>query len=349
MSNTETANRGFRIANCEVRENRARGLRITSGGGEIIGNTIDGCSAQGILFECDTKGFWPPKRWVDDVTVRGNEILDAGMTWMSRADSTGILTLHRPGPDASTVGYPHHDLTIEGNTIERTASAGVILGDASGVDVTNNEITDPNQLDYDSNDYGFVLEHSGEISLSGNHVGGETGGGERPAFGYERDTERVTVTENTVASAGGRTAAELLRWVPITFRFDQVVVPAEQRESSTDNRSLALRLTELSLLEDAGNSVLTADVGSDEEGLTFGEGVHAPASNDEESWRWLGGPTAEATLYARSDAIEAASQIELRGYPIVAPLGIDLAVDGSDVGQVTFEEKGLGTASVSLQ
>jgi hypothetical protein len=346
LANRSTSNRGFTIRNCTVENHRARGIRVTAGPGVIEDNTVRGSSGQGLLFECGTEGNWPPKRWAHDVTVRNNTISNSGMVWLSRDGSTGILTKHRTHTE--TTGYPHYGITVENNTIRNVATYGAKFADASDLTLRDNEFSRLNQLDFDNADYGVVLEHDDGVELTGNRVAGPTGSGDPVAFGLRRQSRNLSLTDNVLVTADGERPAELTQWVPLTFSFSHTVVPSENDPESTDDRHLAFMIREVTLLAGDGSTIRTLNVGRDEDGMQVGEGVYGPIANDEGSWRWLGGPNATATIFLRSNDLEAASTIEIRGNPVEAGVEADVTVDGAQVARLALGERTPQTYTIEL-
>jgi hypothetical protein len=98
--------------------------------------------------------------------------------------------------------------------------------------------------------------------------------------------------------------------------FNKTVVPAEVNPDSTDERRLAFAADAIRFV-DGGEEIAAFDIGGPGDEPLFIEGVFGPGSNADESWRWLGGYTEEATLLVEDD-VAGADELVLRGLPMVS-------------------------------
>jgi hypothetical protein len=203
LLNTATANHDYVVRNNEMRNNRARPIRVSSSEGVIEGNTIDGCNGAAIVLEANS-GHQLPKGWVENVTVRNNTIRNAGLVNLAWNNSTGILCEARTGP--AVRGRPNRNVEIVGNDIERTASAGIEVADTDGLTIENNSIADPNRLEFAGQHYGFVLRNDADITVGGNTV---TGPSSLQGFGRQSECENLTVESNELVVDGSQRDATI--------------------------------------------------------------------------------------------------------------------------------------------
>jgi hypothetical protein len=135
---------------------------------------------------------------------------------------------------------------------------------------------------------------------------------------------------------------------PLELRFNKTVNPSERDPDSTDDRELAFKCHNLSLVEAGGVSILSVNVGGDESDIVFVGGVYSATARDDESWRWFGGPDAITKLYFPSEVLDTASQMKLRGLPSTDDLTISLYLEDTLIDETDFERDGLKTYILSL-
>jgi hypothetical protein len=322
--NRATANHGFEVRNNDVRNNRASLVRIASGRGELVGNTLSGSSSPAVELECDTRGVWSPKGWLYDVTVAENTVERSGMNYINpRVDPTAIHVLHRAAQPNE--GTPHRDIRIRDNEISDSGGLGVRVEDATSVDVTGNEISNPNGLDrrrfLGRAGYGVGLENVADVTLSGNRVAGAS---DRLAtFGWRADTTGVEASKNTLVVGGESQPPDVVEAASVTVSFSRT-------RASDGGRHLGFMCFELSLLDADSAVVESVDVGGAEDGVNFASGAYSRASHDGRTWRWLGGPAERAVIQFSRTAVGDATHIRLDGVPGLEDTSARVAVDGEE-------------------
>ncbi|MCX6896850.1 MAG: right-handed parallel beta-helix repeat-containing protein [Verrucomicrobia bacterium] len=126
--------------NNTVRNNRGRGILMTSGGKVLIENNLfERPSMMGVLIDGDNE-FWYESGGVEDVTIRSNRFIG-----LSSSAPMFRLGPTQPGERRALPPY-HHNIRILGNTIE---SAGPVVVDASrvgGLEFSGNTVRLPASL-----------------------------------------------------------------------------------------------------------------------------------------------------------------------------------------------------------
>lgn len=340
LANQASDNRDFVVRNNVVRECIANPIRIAAGPGLIEGNELDGSARNGIWFRCDTSGKFAPKRWSNDVVVRGNRITRAGRTFFGGTGPDGIDVVYRPGDGIEERSQPHRNLTIVDNEIAASASLGIRLHDVAGVRVESNEMRDLHHLDYGTGRFGIELENVTDATVTGNRV---TGSADRLfQFGVVRASSEVSASGNSLVLDGESRPARLVSWIPIRFAFDRTVTPSES------DRSLAVRVLRLALLDGTGTEIRAVDVGGDERGARFGAGVYDPERTPDGSWRWFGGASGEAVLFMTDADLEAARTLRVHATAITDGIEATVSVTGSETDQVMFDTGEVRAYRISL-
>lgn len=217
-----------------------------------------------------------------DHYATGNKILHLG----SEAAEVGYVPVVIPGyndtgiPDSQREDNPVLEATPDrfARVIER---AGPHLGDAEAVLVTSfNEWYENTQIEpYEA--YGTeYLEITRDKLATGDYPD------------YQADGTRLRLD------------------------FNKTVVPAEVNPDSTDERQLAFAADAIRFV-DGGEDIVTYDIGVPSDEPLFLEGVFGPGSHADDTWRWLGGYTEEATLLVEDD-VAGADELVLRGQPMVS-------------------------------
>lgn len=123
----------------------------------------------------------------------------------------------------------------------------------------------------------------------------------------------------------------------LRLEFDTTVVPSATNPDSTDDRELAFMAGGLDLL--VGDQPLQRyDIGTPAEEPLFLEGAFAPVSNPDRSWRWLGGRTAETTVFL--EVAERPDRAILYGQPMTSNgISANVFFEGSRTDQVAFGDR----------
>lgn len=211
LLNTDYGNDEFAIEDNVVRDCMARLVRIGAGPGEVANNTLAGSSNQIVFLESDTRGTFPPKGWVEGVTVRDNEIRRAGLNGFANANVAAVHVVHRSGLDAD--GRPHRDVEILDNDIAETANVGIRCADVEDVRIEDNDLSDLNRLEYpqvaDEAGYGMGFENVDGATVASNRVAG--GRDVLSAFAWTRNSDRVSLSDNQLVIDGESVEPRVVR------------------------------------------------------------------------------------------------------------------------------------------
>lgn len=337
LTNTATGNRDFTIRNNTVRNNRASLIRVSGGSGTIKNNHLEGSSNPLIEIEADSSREFEAKGWVRNLSIQNNQIRRSGLNYFAHTECAAIHTTHTTPRNISTTGRPHRNIEIVNNEFENHAHLGLKLEDAKGIQVLNNSFSNLNQLPYESffgkSGYGIGLSNINQAEIAENSVNGT--GDELYQFGWQRASQRITSQNNELTINGEAVNPEIPASVPVTLDFDRTVKPSEIYDAKDDN-PLSFFCEELSLLDGGGETILYVDVGGEEQNIEFGEDVYPPAN----SGRWFGGPSAQGVLYFLDIHLSRATQLQLRGYPIVDEISAEVIIDDKKADNITFGSSG---------
>lgn len=133
----------------------------------------------------------------------------------------------------------------------------------------------------------------------------------------------------------------------LQLRYGRTLTPPAEPELE-----FAMQLGELALTDDAGETVRTYNVGVPENEPYLLEGAYGPPKDDGPlgTWRWLGGPTQQSTIYLDPECAEAASADLYGMAPSFAdgPVSSDVYVNGERTDSVELAPEP-STYTVSLQ
>lgn len=342
VGNVATASHDFVVRNNRIRNIRGVLIRIAASHGVVEDNVIEGASRIGVEIECDTNdSTYAPKGGVRDVTVRNNQISRPGLNYLAGPSPSGIRIHHRTRDGTSTAGQPNRDITVEGNTIENGAHLGVEVEHAAGVQIKNNDMRNLNQLEYpDDGKYGVALNHVTNAKVTENLAAGLDES--LTQFGVQHRSENITVAENRLKINGESVPARLVSWTPVRVAFNRTVSP------DGTNRSLALRCFRAALVDGTGETIMETNIGSDEVGIQFGDGVYFVEQVEDESWRWMGGESGVAFLYFQETHLKQASMLRLDAKPIETGIQADITVDGRGTDQIDFDSTHRKVSEISL-
>ncbi len=130
----------------------------------------------------------------------------------------------------------------------------------------------------------------------------------------------------------------------VELDWGQLVVPAERDSGSGDTRELAFMCNELTVLDGAGDPLVSYDIGSEEDEPVYIGGSFFAESYDGETMRWFGTSYGKTTMLVDADR-DAIGGLELRGSPITE-MEVRLAV--GDRSAVTRLEDGAHTYRLML-
>jgi len=208
IGNQATASRDYTIRGCELRDHRGNLIRVSAGHGVIEENVLAGAHQTGIELHTYSKGNWPPKGRIVDVTVRNNHISRPGLNYLAGLQTAGIYLHHDPPADVTTEGRPNENIAIVDNEIETCASVGMEINGTAGLQLEGNTMRDLHHLDYPNKGLGLTLTNVADATLSGNTVVGSSD--RLQAFGARDACEDISLSENTLRIDGDPSPAELV-------------------------------------------------------------------------------------------------------------------------------------------
>lgn len=344
LRNPASGSQNFTVRNNEFRNHRANLIRIAASHGEVTNNVLEGCPINPIELETDTYGFFAPKGWVRDVVVSDNRIERPGLNYYAGQNPVGIHVHLRVAPEATPNGRPNRDIRISNNTITHGASGGVHIASAENVRVADNEMANLNRLDIPGfADFGVSLDNVVSADVVDNVAIGSDDS--LDYFGMKSEAESVTEDGNQLIIGGETRPGKLIELVPMLFEFNQTVRPSEVNDDSDDDRPLAFRCQWLQLLNEDDEVIVDIDVGTAEEGISFGEGVFPPEDDD---WRWFGGPSKKARLSFAESELEQATRLRFHGYPMASGISAVIYVESHRTDEVSFGRREPQTFDVSL-
>lgn len=135
---------GFMIRNCTFEDHRARALRIMAPQGTIENNVFRRIRTAAIAVGTEY-GFWREAGWVDRLTIRNNLLEDVCQehgAFSPRCYALGAISVFARRDDRTQAAYwpGNRQITIEGNRIRGSATAGIYVAAADDVTVRNNRL-----------------------------------------------------------------------------------------------------------------------------------------------------------------------------------------------------------------
>jgi hypothetical protein len=347
LRNRATGSQNFAVRDSEFRNHRANLIRIAASDGVVENNTLEGCSINPIELETDLESqVFAPKGWTSDVTVRNNTVSRAGLDYYAGATPVGIHVHHRPAPNHPSAGKPNRNITIVENEVEAAAMGGIRVEATNDATVEGNTLSKLNQLDFPQfADVGVTLDHVSGATVRNNTARGTANS--LDYFGLKLASDDPTISENRLVVDGTTKEGNLVSLRPMTLAFSRTVQPSEVNEDSQDERPLAFRCTEIELVDANETTVLRIDVGRNEDGVSFGDGVWPPSSDG--GWRWFGGARESAVLYLADSILSTSTTVRLRGYPIVKGISATVSVTGQQRDTVMFESGETRTYTVDIE
>ena len=148
----------------------------------------------------------------------------------------------------------------------------------------------------------------------------------------EYGSDYLEITANKIAtgavSSADRTETNL------RLKFNKTLTPS----NSADDRELAFMAKRL-LIEDGAETVKEYNIGSPGDEPLLVTGYYLPESNNGQSWRWFGGPSAEVVIYFTEDLQDADSG-RLIGRPIeLGEISADVFFDEMKTDHIEFTEQ----------
>lgn len=175
-----TAHPDVIFRNNTVRNNRGRGILMTSGGKVVIENNLfDHPSWSGVLTDGDNE-FWYESGGVEDVTIRSNKFIG-----LSSSAPMFRLGPTQPGEKRTLPPY-HHNIRILDNLIESASPVVVDASRVSGLEFSGNTVQLPANPKNPA--AAFVLNACEGVVLRGNKFN-------QPAQIQSKASEKTVVLE----------------------------------------------------------------------------------------------------------------------------------------------------------
>jgi len=180
---------GYVIRNNTFRNHRYRAILAKGSNGLIEGNQIYGCSNDAISL---TPILYSECGFSRNVTVRGNTIQHVGMLpWHQAAIKVSVI-----GGSAIT-GREHRNITIENNVIEDVGSNGILITNASGVTIRDNQISKIGVRRVSSKTpLAIEVRQSEQVSISGNAIAASLPESARIVAGESCDAQSIAARDN---------------------------------------------------------------------------------------------------------------------------------------------------------
>ncbi len=161
-----TCQPNFLMRGCEVRQNRARGILVSTAGECLVeNNRFVKCTYAGIMTAGDAN-YWFESGPVRNLTIRNNYFADQGL-------AVGNAAVMHIVPEVDcridTNYYYHHNIVFENNTIDAFSRTLVNARSIKNFVFRNNTIT--RSTDYPAADPAektFILHNCRDVEISGN-------------------------------------------------------------------------------------------------------------------------------------------------------------------------------------
>lgn len=148
----------------------------------------------------------------------------------------------------------------------------------------------------------------------------------------EHGSDYLKIAANKIATepvSNGHSTETRLR-----LEFNKTVIPS----NSEDDRELAFKAKRI-IIEDGSEKVKEYNIGSPEDEPLLLTGYYSPESNNGQSWRWFGGPSAKVDIYF-TDELENADSGRLIGSPIEnGEISADVIFDGKNTDHIEFDDE----------
>ena len=178
-----------RITDCEVRNNRARGMLIQTRDVVIDNCRFRGCSSAGIIVLTEVAHFFE-SIGTRDVTVRN--CLFEGVNY-GAAMVPGALCAMAWMKDFTYPPKPgiHRNVTFEENTIRQTDNSAIFVAGVDGITLRNNRVERAcDRPTVDTGGYAIYVMSSRNVRLQDNRIAAQQGQGFKEAVGWGAGVEK---------------------------------------------------------------------------------------------------------------------------------------------------------------
>ena len=198
MMSLDYVGNGFAIRNNVFRNHRYRSMLIKASSGVIEGNRIYGCSNDAITL---TPHLNREGGFARNVVIRGNSIEHVGMLpWHKAAIRVGV---YGGGPELAC--REHRNIVIEDNTIDDVAGNGVVVANASDVQVRGNRISGVGLRRVSSKvPVAIEVRNAQSVRLTGNAISRTPAVSARIAIAESCDRDTVVADGNRFEPAPGQ-------------------------------------------------------------------------------------------------------------------------------------------------
>lgn len=179
-----------RISNCEVRNNRARGMLVQTRDAVIEGCRFRGCTSAGVLVLTEVAHFFE-SIGTRDVTIR-NCTFEGVNYGAAMAPGALCAMAYLKGFTYPPKPGIHRNVTFEGNIIRQTDNSAIFVAGADGITLLNNRIELAcDKPTSDTGRYAVYVTSSRNVRLSGNHIPAtKQGAGFREPVGWGTGVEK---------------------------------------------------------------------------------------------------------------------------------------------------------------
>ncbi|MDU0354209.1 right-handed parallel beta-helix repeat-containing protein [Paraglaciecola aquimarina] len=174
-----------------VRENRARGVLVTTKGKVIIENNYFNNQMHGILIEGDNK-YWYESGAVEDVVIRNNKFVNVGFDNENRYPlyASPMLTKEQRIGE----GHYHRNIDFSNNYIKSINGAIIHAKSVTGLTISNNVIEQSVDYPITETPKSIELIYTDKVNISGNKT-----------IGFKRQLNVVDSENSTAISLKNNT------------------------------------------------------------------------------------------------------------------------------------------------
>jgi hypothetical protein len=120
----------------------------------------------------------------------------------------------------------------------------------------------------------------------------------------------LDMVKNQIAT-GSTPSYELPAGTKTTLDWEKSIVPSEIDPNSNDDRSLSFQIRKVTFKNKSGDILKTYNIGTINKEPILLRGIYSPESNENNTWRWFGGPNALSEFIAPD--VNNIASIEIRG------------------------------------
>lgn len=167
LANADQCNRGFLIADNQVKNTRARGILVKASEGTIANNEVENTWLPGLQMRPEPE-FWFEADYVADVDVISNRFNRCGIGARNSGNKAGSILID--STDTSWNAYGNQDILLADNIISNAPGCGIYIRFAANVELRDNLIRNSHEWMADNSTYNqsvVWLETVDNISFTG--------------------------------------------------------------------------------------------------------------------------------------------------------------------------------------